>query len=118
MAILIDEYGGVAGLVTLEDLVEEIIGELQDDYEIEGNPLQTIDERTTVVEGQVRIDEVNDELDISIPSGEYDTLAGFVLERLGRLPEPGDHVRYDDITLTVIDMQGPRIAHIQVTKEG
>lgn len=118
IAILIDEYGGVAGLVTLEDLVEEIIGELQDDYEVEENPLQTIDDRTTVVEGQVRIDEVNDELDISIPSGEYDTLAGFVLERLGRLPEPGDQVRYDDITLTVIDMQGPRIAHIQVTKEG
>jgi CBS domain containing-hemolysin-like protein len=116
LAVLIDEYGGMAGIVTLEDMIEEIVGELRDDYHDDERELETIDEHTSVVEGQVRIDEVNEELDLRIPTGEYDTLAGFILERLGRLPQPGYHVQYHSTRLTVLEMQGPRIKRVQVTK--
>lgn len=116
IAVLVDEYGGVAGMVTLEDLIEEIVGDLNDDYNQDPLELQTIDEHTSVVEGQVRIDEINDELDLHIPAGEYDTLAGFILEQMGRLPQPGDHVQYQNIRLTVLEMQGQRIRRIEVTK--
>ena len=116
LAVLVDEYGGVAGMVTMEDLIEEIVGDLDNDSTRNQQELQTIDERTSVVEGQVRIDEINDELDLDIPAGEYDTLAGFILEQMGRLPQPGDHVQYHDVRLTVLEMQGQRIKRIEVTK--
>ena len=116
LAVLIDEYGGVAGIVTLEDLIEQIIGDLSDEYAPDTAELTTIDEHTSVVEGQVRIEDVNDELDLALPSGEYETLAGFILERLGRLPQPGDAVQYQNARLTVLEMQGPRIRRVEVTK--
>ncbi|MBC8078489.1 MAG: HlyC/CorC family transporter, partial [Chloroflexales bacterium] len=116
LAVLIDEYGGVAGIVTLEDLIEQIIGDLSDDYAPDTQELTTIDEHTSVVEGQVRIEDVNDELDLALPSGEYETLAGFILEQLGRLPQPGDAVHYKNARLTVLEMQGPRIRRVEVTK--
>jgi CBS domain containing-hemolysin-like protein len=116
LAVLIDEYGGVAGIVTLEDLIEQIVGDLSDEYTLDEQELTTIDEYTSVVEGQVRIEDVNDELDLALPSGEYETLAGFILERLGRLPQPGDAVQYQNARLTVLEMQGPRIRRVEVTK--
>lgn len=118
MAILIDEYGGVAGLVTLENLIEEIVGDLQDDYEIGDESRYTITDSKTLVEGQIRIDELNEELGIALPKGEYETLAGFILETLGRLPEVGDDVQYGDWRFIVSDMQGPRIAQLEIRKEG
>jgi CBS domain containing-hemolysin-like protein len=116
MAILIDEYGGMAGVVTMEDLIEEIVGELDDELEHDDQELKTIDERTTVVEGQMRVEDVNQELDLGIPAGDYETLAGFVLEQLGRLPQAGDSLIYDGIRLTVLEMQGPRIKQIEITR--
>lgn len=116
LAVLIDEYGGVAGIVTLEDLIEQIVGDLSDDYAPDPQELTTIDEHTSVVEGQMRIEDVNDELDLVLPSGEYETLAGFILERLGRLPQPGDAVQYQNARFTVLEMQGPRIRRVEVTK--
>src|SRR5215212_388875 len=86
MAILIDEYGGMAGVVTMEDLIEEIVGDLDDEIGHQNEELRTIDEQTSVVEGQMRVEDVNDELGLDIPAGEYETLAGFIMARLGRLP--------------------------------
>jgi CBS domain containing-hemolysin-like protein len=116
LAILIDEYGGMAGIVTMEDLVEEIVGELDDELEHDEQELKTIDERTSVVEGQMRVEDVNEELGLNIPPGDYETLAGFILARLGRLPETGDSLTHDGARLTVIEMQGPRIKRIEVTR--
>jgi CBS domain containing-hemolysin-like protein len=116
MAILIDEYGGMAGVVTMEDLVEEIIGDLDDDLEYDDRELKTIDERTSVVEGQIRVEDVNEELDLDIPEGDYETLAGFILARLGRLPGVGDSYNYKNVRLTVLEMDGPRIARIEITR--
>jgi putative hemolysin len=116
MAILIDEYGGMAGAVTMEDLVEEIVGDLDDELEHDDQELTTIDEHTSVVEGQIRLEDVNEQLDLELPQGDYETLAGFVLERLGRLPEIGDSLTYNGIRLTVLEMQGPRIKQIEITR--
>jgi CBS domain containing-hemolysin-like protein len=116
MAILIDEYGGMAGVVTMEDLVEEIVGELDDELEHDQRELRTIDDRTTVVEGQIRVEDINEELDLNIPEGDYETLAGFILEQLGRLPSPGDSLNFHGLRLKVLDMQGPRITRIEITR--
>jgi putative hemolysin len=92
MAIVIDEYGGTAGVVTLEELVEEIVGRLTDGWVTEPLLVQ-IDEHTVQVHGLVRIDEVNRELGIALPQdARYDTMAGFVLYRLRRIPEEGEHL--------------------------
>jgi CBS domain containing-hemolysin-like protein len=116
MAILIDEYGGMAGAVTMEDLIEEIVGELDDEIEHGTQELTTIDERTSVVDGQIRLEDVNEQLDLHLPEGDYETLAGFILEQLGRLPQPGDNLIYNGIRLTVLEMQGPRIKQIEITR--
>jgi putative hemolysin len=116
MAILIDEYGGMAGVVTMEDLIEEIVGDLGDDIKHADEELTTIDDRTSVVEGQIRVDDVNEELDLDIPHGDYETLAGFILERLGRLPSTGDSVQHKGVRITVLEMQGPRIRRVEITR--
>ncbi|MBS1967923.1 MAG: HlyC/CorC family transporter [Chloroflexi bacterium SZAS-1] len=116
MAILIDEYGGMAGVVTMEDLIEEIVGELDDELEHDESELKTIDEHTSVVEGQIRVEDVNAELDLDIPPGDYETLAGFILARMGRLPNNGDSLAYNGVRLTVLEMQGPRIKRIEIKR--
>src|SRR6266498_396076 len=117
MAILIDEYGGMAGVVTMEDLIEEIVGDLDDELDRDSEELRTIDDRTSVVEGQMRVEDVNAELALNIPPGDYETLAGFILARLGRLPANGDTLTYNGIRLTVIEMQGPRIKQIEIKRQ-
>jgi putative hemolysin len=116
MAIIVDEYGGMDGIVTMEDLVEEIIGDLTDEGEADPHAMQTIDERTSIVEGQVRVADANAELHLDLPSGDYETVAGFVLTHLGRLPDPGDSVFHQGVHLTVLEMQGPRIKRIKVRR--
>jgi CBS domain containing-hemolysin-like protein len=116
MAILIDEYGGMAGAVTMEDLIEEIVGELGDELEHDELAFKTIDERTSVVDGQIRVEDINAELGLDIPPGDYETLAGYILARLGRLPSGGDSINYKNVRLTVLEMQGPRIRRIEITR--
>jgi CBS domain containing-hemolysin-like protein len=116
MTILIDEYGGMDGIVTMEDLIEEIVGELADEGEADTQEVQTIDAQTSIVEGQVRVEDANEELNLNLPPGDYETLAGFILTRLGRLPDPGDRVTEQGIRLTVLEMQGPRIKRIEITR--
>ena len=116
MAILVDEYGGMAGIITLEDLVEEIVGELDDELDTNPDDIQEIDAQHAVVEGSTRIEDINDELKLTLPTGEYETIAGFVLERLGRLPIANETIQHDGVVLTVLEMQGPRIARIEVRR--
>lgn len=116
MAILIDEYGGLDGVVTTEDLIEEIVGDLEDELDTDDHDIKTIDEHTTMVEGQTRIEEVNDELRLNLPTGDYETLAGFILAELGRLPDEGDKVEHDGVEYVVVEMQGPRIKQVEVRR--
>lgn len=114
MAILVDEYGGMAGIVTLEDLVEEIMGELQDELDHEDSDVTLIRDKTFVVDAHMRIDEFNDELGLTIPEGEYETIAGFMLRQFGKIPLPGDSFLYEKARFTVTKMEGPRIEQIEV----
>jgi CBS domain containing-hemolysin-like protein len=115
LAMVVDEYGGTAGLVTLEDVVEEIIGDVRDEHdEREAPSHQRLDADSWLVSGQLRADEVTELTGFRMPDGDYETIAGLVLERLGRIPEPGDEVEVDGWRLTVAEMDRHRIAEVTV----
>jgi len=119
MAIVIDEYGGTAGLVTLEEMIEEIVGRLSDELAVTPYLVETIDERTVEIDAQLRVDEVNEELDLHLPEGEdYETVAGFILYLLRYIPKEGEQLRYGNLRMTVTRMKGPKIERVQIRREG
>jgi len=115
IAIVLDEYGGTAGLVTLEDLLEEIVGEVSDPFDSANPEIQTLSDGSAVIDGLALIEEVNQELNLDLQDSNYDTIAGFVLGKLGRIPRPGDVVESDGLRLRVESMDGMRIARITLT---
>lgn len=116
MAVVVDEYGGTAGLVTMEDLLEFIVGNIQDEYDNEAEEISKIDENTFTVEGITLIDEVEDLLGVEFPEGEYDTLAGFIISLLGFLPQDGEmnEVVYKNLRFTVLNVEDRRIDKVRV----
>jgi putative hemolysin len=116
LAIALDEYGGTAGLVTLEDVVEEIVGEIEDEYDEEAaDPLHTIDDHTAECTGRLPIAELNDALSLQIPEHEsYDTVAGFLSTLLGHIPAKGETLRWRNIELTVLDATLRKIRRVRV----
>jgi CBS domain containing-hemolysin-like protein len=117
MSIVIDEYGGTAGMVTLEELVEEIVGRLTDEWVTE-QLLVELDGQTVQIHGLMRIDEVNRELSIALPEDDhYDTIAGFLLYHLRCVPEEGEKLSYGDMELTVLEMKGPKIEKVLIKRD-
>jgi putative hemolysin len=116
MAIVVDEYGGTAGLVTIEDLLEEIVGEIQDEYDEEVPRVEQLDQDEGVFSGGLDIDDVNRMMDIRLPTDEVDTLAGLVLACLGRMPEPGDRAIFEDAEIEVLALEGRRIHRVRITR--
>jgi CBS domain containing-hemolysin-like protein len=117
VALVVDEYGGTAGVVTLEDLVEEIVGEVRDEHDpLEVLQIQPLDKQSWIISGLLRADEVADAVGFMMPEGDYETVAGLVLERLGRIPEPGAEVELDGWRLTVMRMDRRRIADLRLTR--
>lgn len=117
IAIIVDEFGGIAGIVTLEQLVEEIVGDIKDDLEVEDD-FTTIDERTFDIDGGLRVDEANEEMSLELPLGDdYDTVAGFILAHLGRIPQVGTQLKYNGLRVTVTEMTGMKIERVRVIKE-
>ncbi|MFB6092651.1 MAG: hemolysin family protein [Haloquadratum sp.] len=113
MVIVIDEFGTTEGLITLEDMVEEIVGDILEDDEEEA--FEFVDERETLVRGEVNIDEVNEELGLELPEGEeFETLAGFVFNRAGRLVEEGEEITYDGITIRIEQVDNTRIMKARI----
>ena len=103
IAVVIDEYGGTAGIVTMEDILESLVGNMEDEYDREDQEIVKIDETTYRMKGIASIDEVSDELDMELPQEEYDTIGGFVVELLGHLPREGEHptITYKNVQFTV-----------------
>lgn len=119
MAIVVDEHGGVAGLVTLEDVVEEIFGEIIDETDRMVPDIVRLKDNKWLVAGRINVEDLNKEIDINIPeSVSYDTISGFFLEQIDRIPQPGESVIIDRWTATVKDMDGNRIQSFIVKKEG
>ena len=116
MAIVVDEYGGVSGLVTIEDLLEEIVGEIRDEFEVGETQIETVNDREFLIDARVSIDEVNELLSVSVEGDGFDTLGGFVYQRLGKIPSPGDAVTYDGLTIEVISTVGRRLKRLKVTR--
>ncbi len=116
-ALVVDEYGGTAGLVTLEDLVEEIVGDVRDEHDRrERNPVRALGRDSWVMSGLLRDDEVFEASGFRMPSGDYETLAGLVLARLGRIPDVGDEIRVDGWRITVLLMDRHRVAELRVAR--
>jgi len=116
MAIVVDEYGGTAGIITLEDLLEAIVGNIQDEYDNEAEEISRINETTFTIDGITAIDEVDELVGTEIPEGDYDTLAGFVLSLLGFLPQDGEMnvVQYENLRFTVLSVEDRRIDKVKV----
>jgi CBS domain containing-hemolysin-like protein len=113
LAIVVDEYGGTAGIVTLEDLVEELVGDIRDEYDVEESPRQLVGGQVEV-DGLLNLDEFAEQTGVALPEGPYETVAGYVLAMLGQLPVVGDAVEVDGHRLTVTEMDGRRIARVRV----
>jgi magnesium and cobalt transporter len=116
MAIVVDEYGGVAGLVTIEDVIEQIVGEIDDEYDVEDDQnIRKEAERQFAVRGVTRIDEFNEYFDAKLPEEDFDTVAGLVMKQLGRLPRRGESVTLDGFEFRVMRADRRRIESLRVT---
>jgi putative hemolysin len=117
LAIVLDEYGGTAGLVTIEDLLEEIVGEIQDEYDVEPQMVEQLSDNEWHVDARVGLDDINDTLGTRWQAEDSDTLGGFVYEQLGRVPNPGDSVQVDDhYTITVLSTEGTSLKQLSVMR--
>lgn len=116
MAIVVDEYGGTAGLVTIEDLIEEIVGEIVDEYDREEPLVEPVDEKTIRVDAKMPIDEVNELLGVELPHEEWNTVGGLVFGLTGRVPQAGEEVRYDGLVFRTERVSGRRIQKVVITK--
>src|SRR6266849_10628136 len=118
MAIVVDEYGSVAGLVTIEDLVEEIVGDIQDEYDREENLYEQITQYEYIFDAKINLDEFNELMDTDLENEDYETLGGFLLAQLDKIPVPGDTITYKNLTFTVLTTRGLRITKVKVERVG
>ena len=116
MAMAVDEFGGIAGLMTLKQLIEEVVGPVGEEGMEPEMEYVTIDENTFHIDGGMQIEEANEELDLDLPEGDYETVAGFILEALGHIPTEGEHFRHNGLRLEVSQMRGVRVEKVIVTK--
>jgi CBS domain containing-hemolysin-like protein len=117
MAIVVDEYGDMEGIVTLEDLLEEIVGDIEDEFDLPDESVEQIDEDTVIIEGTFPIDDFNERFQTTLPHEDYHTMAGFVFGLLGRQPEAGDTIMHDGMRFDVLEVEGSRILKLAVTFE-
>jgi putative hemolysin len=116
VAIVIDEYGGTAGLITIEDMIEEIVGEIRDEYDTEESMIEEVSDTEAVFDARVSIRDVNDTLDLEIEDEDFDTLGGLLYHELGKVPSVGDEVRVDGAVVTVLSTTGRRVRKVRVTR--
>jgi CBS domain containing-hemolysin-like protein len=118
IAIVVNEYGGMEGIVTLEDLLEEIVGEIEDEFDLPDESIEQVDEDTMRIDGTFPIDDFNEQFEVELPDDDYHTIAGFVFGRLGRMPEPGDEVAHEGVEFRVEEVEASRIDRLTVTFAG
>ncbi len=120
IAVVMDEYGGTAGIITIEDIIEEIIGEIEDEFDEKGSdPVEIAADGSAIVDARINVYEINEALGISIPeSGSYDTLSGFIFSKTGRIPEVGESISHGGVAFTILDADHRRISRVKVVKAG
>jgi putative hemolysin len=117
MAVVVDEYGEMEGIVTLEDLLEEIVGEIEDEFDLPDESIEQVDDDTIRVDGTFPIDDFNERFRTDLPDEDYHTLAGFVFGLIGRQPEVGDDISHDGLRFDVLEVEGSRINKLAITFE-
>jgi len=116
MALVVDEYGGISGLVTLEDLLEEIVGEIRDEYDIE-SPVIQLSDGTMLIDASINLRDLKEDYQIILPeSPEYETLGGFLMTTLQKIPQTGDGVEIEGKKTTIVEMIGQRISKVKLEK--
>lgn len=119
MAVVVDEYGGTAGLVTMEDIIEEIVGEIRDEFDYEKPLLQKIDERTWVIEGKIDVEDMNEKTGLHLPDDqEYESLGGFIFEKLGHIPEEQEEFEWSNVRFIIEKVQKQRVRRVKVILTG
>ena len=119
LAIVVDEYGGVAGMLTIEDLLEEIVGEIQDEYDLEKEKkIKILKDGTALVEGDTDTDEINQELNTKLPekTAAFESIGGFIVDKLGRIPQNGETIEFGDWKLSVVQADERRIKKVKIEK--
>jgi len=116
MGVVVDEYGGCTGLTTVEDLLEEIVGEIEDEYDKPEQKFQPYPGGGYIIDGEMEIDAINETIKLNLPTGDYETLAGLVLNRLETIPQPGKQVTVEDVRLTVKETSRRKIQSIIAIK--
>ena len=114
MAVVVDEYGGTAGLITLEDLLEELVGDIIDEFDVEEPTVERLDDGSVLVSALYSVDDADELLGAELPHGPWDTVGGLMLDLAGRVPSPGDSVEVDGFRLTAVDVRGRRIARVRI----
>jgi putative hemolysin len=117
MAVVVDEYGAMEGIVTLEDVLEEIVGEIEDEFDLPDESVERVDDHTIRVDGTFPIDDFNEEFGTDLPQEDYHTVAGFVFGALGRAPEEGDEVGWENLRFRVLEVEGSRIQRLEIVFE-
>jgi putative hemolysin len=117
MCVVIDEYGGTAGIVSLSRLMEEIVGPVGDELADAEKDYESINEYTFQVDGSMRIEEANVEMDLDLPEGDYETIAGLILDRLGYIPKQGQQIKLQNLKVVITRMKGMKIDEVLITKE-
>jgi len=118
LAIVVDEYGGVAGIVTMEDLLEEIVGEIEDEYDREREKIQVLKDGSILIEADTDIDEINDRLNIHLPekTAIFESIGGFIISLLGRIPERGETIRYENLQISIVDADERHIKKVKILR--
>jgi putative hemolysin len=114
LAIVVDEYGGTAGIVSLEDLIEEVIGDIRDEYDVDGDDPLRVAGADVEADGLLNLDETEEQTGVRLPDGPYETLAGFIMASLGHVPRLGEAVEVDGHRLTVSELDGRRVARVRI----
>jgi len=114
LAVVVDEYGGVSGIATLEDIVEEIVGEIEDEHDEPEEEQPEGEPKESIIEGSKDLDKLNEELELALPEGDYETIAGFIMSLTGRIPSMGEKIRYEAVTFEILESTDRAIQKIKV----
>ncbi len=114
MAVVVDEFGGTAGIVTIEDIIEEMVGEIRDEYDVEDEVMKKLSDNAFLFSGKVEIDAINEEFHLGIPEGEYETIAGYIITKLGRIPKKGEKISIDNFIIEILFAEKTKIDLIKL----